>query len=134
MSAYFADPRLKTAFTFQDVYMGMSPFEAPATFSLMPYTELARGVWYPKGGMYRVVETLTDLARQAGVEFILNSAVDRIDTNSTHARGVLLSERTITARISRALSATWDCQPTPVFISTPRHGSTHPCPRKDRIP
>ncbi len=92
MSAYFDDPRLKTAFTFQDVYMGLSPFEAPATFSLMPYTELAHGVWYPKGGMYRVVETLTNLAREAGVEFIFNSAVERIDTNSTHARGVLLAD------------------------------------------
>src|SRR5688572_14690749 len=36
LSAYFDDPRLKSAFTFQDVYMGLSPFEAPATFSLMP--------------------------------------------------------------------------------------------------
>ena len=51
MSAYFDDPRLKAAFTFQDVYMGLSPFEAPATFSMMPYTELAHGVWYPRGGM-----------------------------------------------------------------------------------
>ena len=34
----------------------------------MPYTELAHGVWYPEGGMYSVVETLMDLARQAGVE------------------------------------------------------------------
>jgi len=92
MSAYFDDPRLKTAFTFQDVYMGLSPFEAPATFSLMPYTELAHGVWYPKGGMYSVVETLTNLAREAGVEFIFNSAVERIDTNSMHARGVLLAD------------------------------------------
>jgi phytoene desaturase len=91
MSAYFDDPRLKTAFTFQDVYMGLSPFEAPATFSLMPYSELAHGVWYPKGGMYRVVETLTDLAREAGVEFIFNSAVERIEANSTYARGVLLA-------------------------------------------
>ena len=94
MSAYFDDPRLKTAFTFQDVYMGLSPFEAPATFSLMPYTELAHGVWYPKGGMYSVVETLTNLARESGVEFIFNAAVDRIDTNSTHARGVLLADGT----------------------------------------
>ncbi len=92
MSAYFGEPRLKSAFTFQDIYMGLSPFEAPATFSLMPYTELAHGVWYPKGGMYRVVEALTDLARQAGVEFIFNSAVERIDTNATHARGVLLAD------------------------------------------
>src|SRR5512136_1478651 len=92
MSAYFDEPRLKTAFTFQDVYMGLSPFEAPATFSLMPYTELAHGVWYPEGGMYSVVETLTDLAHQAGVEFIYNSAVERIDTNATRARGVLLAD------------------------------------------
>jgi phytoene desaturase len=92
MSAYFDDPRLKTAFTFEDMYMGLSPFEAPATFSLMPYTELAHGVWYPKGGMYRVIEALTALARQAGVEFIFNSAVERIDTNATHARGVRLAD------------------------------------------
>jgi len=92
MSAYFDDPRLKAAFTFQDVYMGLSPFAAPATFSLMPYTELAHAVWYPKGGMYSVVETLMNLAREAGVEFIFNSAVERIDANSTHARGVLLAD------------------------------------------
>jgi phytoene desaturase len=92
MSAYFAEPRLKSAFTFQDIYMGLSPFEAPATFSLMPYTELAHGVWYPKGGMYRIVETLMDLARQAGVEFSFNSAVEQIDTNANHARGVRLAD------------------------------------------
>jgi phytoene desaturase len=91
MSAYFDDPRLKSAFTFQDIYTGLSPFDAPATFSMMPYTELAHGVWYPKGGMYSIVETLTDLARQAGVEFIFNAAVERIDANQMHARGVLLA-------------------------------------------
>ncbi len=91
MSAYFDDPRLKAAFTFQDVYMGLSPFEAPATFSMMPYTELAHGVWYPRGGMYSVVEALMELARAAGVEFIFNSPVERIDANKTHARGVVLS-------------------------------------------
>ena len=71
MSNYFDDPRLKAAFTFQDVYMGLSPFEAPATFSMMPYTELTHGVWYPRGGMYQVIEALMSLAREAGVEFAL---------------------------------------------------------------
>ncbi len=91
MSAYFDDPRLKAAFTFQDVYMGLSPFEAPATFSMMPYTELAHGVWYPKGGMYSVVEALVGLARDAGVEFVFDSAVNQIDVNAAHARGVILA-------------------------------------------
>jgi phytoene desaturase len=93
MSAYFDEPRLKSAFTFQDIYTGMSPFEAPATFSMMPYTELAHGVWYPKGGMYSIVATLMDLARQAGVEFVFNTAVEQIETNSIsiHVRGVRLA-------------------------------------------
>ncbi len=92
MSAYFDDPRLKAAFTFQDVYMGLSPFEAPATFSMMPYTELAHGVWYPKGGMYRVVEALVELAREAGVEFVFDTAVGQIDVNAAHARGVIFAD------------------------------------------
>jgi phytoene desaturase len=90
MSAYFDNPRLKAAFTFQDVYMGLSPFEAPATFSMMPYTELAHGVWYPKGGMYRIVEALMEVAHQVGVEFEFNAAVERIEVNGRRARGVVL--------------------------------------------
>ena len=90
VSAYFADPRLKAAFTFQDVYMGLSPFEAPATFSMMPYTELAHGVYYPRGGMYSIVEALMRLARAAGVEFIFDIAVKQINVDSTHARSMVL--------------------------------------------
>jgi phytoene desaturase len=92
MSKYFDDPRLKTAFTFQDVYMGLSPFEAPATFSMMPYTELAHGVFYPRGGMYSIVEALMDLAREADVEFLFDASVARIDVNKAHARGVTLED------------------------------------------
>jgi len=90
MSSYFDDPRLKAAFTFQDVYMGLSPFEAPATFSMMPYTELAHGVWYPKGGMYSIVEALMELARRAGVEFMFDTTVERIEVNGNQAQSVLL--------------------------------------------
>ena len=92
MSAYFDDPRLKSAFTFQDVYMGLSPFEAPATFSMMPYTELAHGVWYPKGGMYSIVEALMELAQRAGVTFEFEASVERIAVNGSKARGVVLTD------------------------------------------
>ena len=92
MSHYFDNPRLKSAFTFQDVYMGLSPFEAPATFSMMPYTELAHGVWYPKGGMYQVVEALTSLAREAGVEFVFDTTVEQIDVNRQRTHGILLQD------------------------------------------
>ncbi|HET9083865.1 MAG TPA: phytoene desaturase family protein, partial [Candidatus Limnocylindrales bacterium] len=81
MSTYFDAPRLKSAFTFQDLYVGLSPFEAPAILSLLSYTELAHGVWYPAGGMYSIVETLVELARDAGVEFAFGSSVERIDVD-----------------------------------------------------
>lgn len=100
MSGYFRQPRLKAAFTFQDIYMGLSPFEAPATFSMMPYSELAHGVWYPQGGMYRVVEALVEIAREAGVEFAFDTAVERIEVNGAHTQGVILADgRRLTAQV-----------------------------------
>lgn len=85
---YFTHPRLKAAFTFQDVYMGLSPFEAPATFSMMPYTELAHGVWYPKGGMYQVVEALMAIALAAGVEFEFGTTVEQIVVKGAQVTGL----------------------------------------------
>jgi phytoene desaturase len=90
MGGYFAAPRLKNAFTFQDLYVGLSPFEAPAILSLMPYTELTDGVWYPDGGMYAVVEALVDVARDAGVEFRFGTEVCRIETADRRVLGVTL--------------------------------------------
>lgn len=92
MARYFSTPRLKNAFTFQDLYVGLSPFEAPAILSLMSYTELAHGVWYPRGGIHSVVETLVELALEAGVEFRFRANVERIDTRLRRVRGVLLDD------------------------------------------
>jgi phytoene desaturase len=92
MANYFSSSRLKTAFTFQDVYMGLSPFEAPATFSMMPYTELAHGVWYPKGGMYQIVEALVSLANEAGVEFLFDTEVKQIDIQGEKVCGLILTD------------------------------------------
>jgi phytoene desaturase (3,4-didehydrolycopene-forming) len=53
-SRYFYTDRLRRVFTFGSMYMGMSPFDAPGTYSLLQYTELAEGIWYPRGGFHMV--------------------------------------------------------------------------------
>lgn len=53
-SKYFWTDRLRRVFTFASMYMGMSPFDAPGTYSLLQYTELAEGIWYPIGGFHKV--------------------------------------------------------------------------------
>ena len=88
---FFKSSRLQMAFTFQDMYMGLSPYESPATYSLMPYTELSDGLYYPRGGMYRVAETLTAIAEKQGVEFVYNTPVEKILVEADRARGVQLS-------------------------------------------
>jgi phytoene desaturase len=87
---YFDDPRLKIALTFQNMYMGLSPYDAPATYSLLPYTELANGVWFPKGGMYSVVKALTEIAERWGARFMYNLPVAHIDVAGKRATGVTL--------------------------------------------
>lgn len=86
---FFRDERLRTAFTFHDLYMGLSPEESPAAYSLMQYSELANGMWYPEGGMYRIVESLLNLARQAGINFQFQTPVEKILIANGRATGVV---------------------------------------------
>lgn len=100
MDAFFSHPRLKAAFTFQDVYMGLSPFEAPSIFSMLPYSELEDGVFFPRGGMTQVVTALMRIATRAGAEFEFNAPVERIDVADGSARGVAMADgRHLTADV-----------------------------------
>lgn len=92
IAKYFKDPRLQMAFTFQDMYMGLSPYESPALYSLMQYAELAGGLWYPKGGMYSITEALVKIAEKAGVKFMFNAPVKNIMTNDQRAVGLSMCD------------------------------------------
>ena len=89
---YFRDPRLKAAFTFQNMYLGLSPYDAPATFSLLQYTEMAGGVWFPMGGLYRVIEVLASIAEKQGVRFMYNAPVKQIELEGKRAMGVIMQD------------------------------------------
>ncbi len=94
-ATYFKDPRLQAAFSFQNMYLGLSPFDAPATFSLLQYTELADGVWFPKGGLYRPIETLEKIAAGLGVRFEYGTPVSKINVSGGRAEGVTLEDGTV---------------------------------------
>lgn len=89
-SRFFKTSRLQMAFTFQDMYMGLSPYKSPATYSFLQYTELSNGLFYPIGGMYRVAETLTAIAENLGVRFLYDSPVERILVEGERATGAVL--------------------------------------------
>ncbi|KAL8988871.1 MAG: hypothetical protein Q9177_002120 [Variospora cf. flavescens] len=91
-SKYFWTERLRRVFTFGSMYMGMSPFDAPGTYSLLQYTELAEGIWYPKGGFHTVIEALVRIGERLGVKYRLSSSVSSVELDPTgrNAMGIKL--------------------------------------------
>jgi len=94
---YFWTERLRRVFTFGSMYMGMSPFDAPGTYSLLQYTELAEGIWYPKGGFHKVLDALVEVGKRLGVEYRLSTPVAAIHlspptfSDNRRAEGVTLA-------------------------------------------
>jgi phytoene desaturase len=92
VASYFETDKLRQAFSLQTMYLGLSPFEAPAVYTLLPYTELAEdGLWFPEGGMYSLVEAMWKLAKELGVEFHFESEVEKVPTVKGRASGIVVN-------------------------------------------
>lgn len=76
---YFRDPRLRMLFSFQTMYLGLSPFEAPWVYAVLAYMEYGAGIWFPRGGMAQVPETVARLAAERGAEIRLLTPVTAIE-------------------------------------------------------
>ncbi|MGH2441580.1 MAG: phytoene desaturase family protein [Chloroflexota bacterium] len=87
---YFSDPRLVAALTFQTMYLGLAPRDAPSVYSLLPYTEIQEGIWFPRGGMYSIVRALRSLAGELGVSVQTESEVTGLSTQNRLVTGVTL--------------------------------------------
>jgi phytoene desaturase len=89
---FFRNPHLQMAFTFQNIYVGQSPFDAPALFSMLPAIELIEGSFFPKGGIYSVVESLKSEAIKSGVRFYFDKEVSGINVNRVKAKAITLTD------------------------------------------
>jgi phytoene desaturase len=88
---YVRDERLRLAFTFQTMYLGISPLDAPAIYALLPYTELVEGIWYPEGGIYRLIEAMQRLAEELGAEVRTSAEVTSLRFDGDRVAGVTLA-------------------------------------------
>jgi phytoene desaturase len=89
---FFRDTHLRMAYTFQNIYVGQSPFDSPALFSMVPAAELTEGSFFPKGGMYTIVENLVSEAHSSGVIFHCNKPVKKIKVTAKKAMGIILED------------------------------------------
>lgn len=92
---FFSHPHLLMAYTFQNIYVGQSPFDSPALFSMVPAAELTEGSFFPAGGgMYSIVEKMIEAASSEGVSICYNNPVSKIIISHKKAEGIILSNGT----------------------------------------
>lgn len=92
---FFRHPHLLMAYTFQNIYVGQSPFDSPALFSMVPATELTEGSFFPsRGGLYTVPQKLYEAAIAEGVDFHFEKPVKKIKLDGKEAKGVIFEDGT----------------------------------------
>lgn len=89
---FFKHPHLLMAYTFQNIYVGQSPFNSPALFSMVPAAELTEGSFFPEGGMFGILEKLRSGAESAGVKFYFDAPVCSIKLNRKKAESIVLED------------------------------------------
>ncbi len=85
----FSHPQLIQLLEFPVLFLGATPENTPALYSLMNYADMALGTWYPMGGMHKIVEGMLALAEEKGVEIHLNEEVQQIYVPNGHATKVI---------------------------------------------
>lgn len=88
---YFKDKRLIQLLEFPVLFLGATPQNTPALYSLMNYADMSLGTWYPKGGMFKIIEGMVSLAESLGVTFRFNSNVEQILVENNSVKGLVIN-------------------------------------------
>lgn len=81
VGSYFKDEKLRTLMEFPVIFLGASPKNIPALYSLMNYGGYALGTHYPIGGFYQLVLAMQQVAEKQGAIFHFNKTVEKINTS-----------------------------------------------------
>lgn len=101
---FFKSEKLQQIIQYTLVFLGGAPTNTPALYSLMSHIDFNLGVWYPVGGMYKVVEALAKLGKELGVTYKLKLPVDELvitpdASGKGRVSGVRVGKKTYTADI-----------------------------------
>lgn len=78
-------------------FLGGSPANTPSFYHLMSHVDLKMGVFYPQGGMRKVVDSIYQLAKSLGVEFHFNEPVKKLEIHDHEVKKVITDKATYEA-------------------------------------
>ncbi len=92
MGGYFKKDFARLSFTFQSKYLGMSPWECPAAFAMVPYVEHAMGIYHIKGGLSAICEAMAKAFQEDSGKIHYDTQVKKILTKDRKAVGLELTD------------------------------------------
>ncbi|GEJ43995.1 MULTISPECIES: NAD(P)/FAD-dependent oxidoreductase [unclassified Chryseobacterium] len=93
VSGYFSDPKLRSLMEFPVIFLGASPQNIPALYSLMNYGGYVLGTKYPMGGFYQLVLAMQQVAEKQGAVFHFNHEVQKINTANDKVVSVSIDDK-----------------------------------------
>ena len=84
ITGYMQDPKLRMLFSFQTMYLGLSPFAAPWVYAVLTYMEYGQGIWYPEDGLTQLSTVMARLAEARGAKIVLNQPVSRVEGSTVY--------------------------------------------------
>lgn len=88
--SYFKHPRIIQILEFPVLFLGATPQNIPALYSLMNYADLVGGTWYPQKGMFEIIRAMVSICEKQGVTIKYSAEVDKITVgdNPKKATGI----------------------------------------------
>lgn len=79
----FSSDEIRIIFSLVAFFLGATPFQTPAIYSLLNYTEMKHnGYWRIKGGMYRLVEEILKILNDEKIDIIYNTEIVNAEYSS----------------------------------------------------
>ncbi len=92
---YFDEEKLRVCFTFQSKYLGMSPWECPAAFTIIPFVEHEFGIYHVEGGLNQISKAMAKVVEEENGSVITDQKVEKIITSQKEVKGVQLEDGNI---------------------------------------
>ncbi|MDY6974252.1 MAG: phytoene desaturase family protein [Thermodesulfobacteriota bacterium] len=89
---FFKNRLIREALGSYSMYLGGSPQGLSGIFTILPYGEIAMGLWLPRGGIFALVKAAETLARRVGVQILTEQQVEKILIRNNQVVGLKLAK------------------------------------------